>query len=190
MSLQSVVGKVVLAIWLVASLTGAAHAAPEKPSPDTPVLVAEDKSSGSNCLMQAETPESCYPCPAGTLIAVRKTTLAEVANLKQAHYVEVLDKDSLTSEQVLDSPQVQQVAQKLRDQLAAPASTQATCTSGALRRVARTALKEGPFNLKFPTVVNLIASSKTSVRRPNARGVGLFGFQHRSTTVFSTVITS
>lgn len=130
MRLQSLFGKIALAISLAAGLSGAVHAAPSKPSPDTPVLVVEDKTSESSCLVWAETPENAYPCPAGTLIGVRKTTYAEVANLKHAHYVVLTNSNSSMSEQATEYSQSQQAAQKLHDQLAVPASTQATCTSG------------------------------------------------------------
>jgi hypothetical protein len=66
-------------IGLLACVIGfgsTAHAAPINRPNDTPVIVAEDKTSEADCGQWYDTPANRVPCDPGTVIFGRKTTLA------------------------------------------------------------------------------------------------------------------
>lgn len=78
-------------------------------SDEVSVLVAEDKTTESDCQLWVSTPTNVQPCPAGTVIMVRATTLSEVKQKKLQHYVVRSSNDDVAEKKLVASmPKPQQ----------------------------------------------------------------------------------
>ncbi len=96
------------------------------------VIVAEDKTQAADCHFWEDTPANLYPCPAGSVVFVRETTMGDVRTNGIKHYHP--STGNAKKDEEIAKMLVSEVVAATKGEInkgSLPASVQQSCQSGA-----------------------------------------------------------